>query len=94
MNTKTFVGLVVLAVVLLYLFVPAAMKLNKLKSQKSELQQDIQSLSAKNQVLENELRLLKEDPVYREYIARKTFKRAKEGEIVYKFVSPEEVAKK
>ena len=38
------------------------------------------------EALEYELRLLKDDPVYLEKVARAQFNKAKEGEVVYKVV--------
>ena len=46
---------------------------------------------ARNRVLENELRLLKEDPVYVEGVARRLFRKSKEGEVIYKIVPAEEI---
>lgn len=74
-----------------YLVAPAFFKLAKLKHQRKELSQEIRELNARNQKLENELRLLREDPVYLEYIARKKFKKAKEGEVIYRIVDTGEV---
>ena len=90
MRTKTLLGLVLLLAVLTYLFVPAALKLHKLKHQNNRLETEIQMLSARNQTLQSELRLLREDPVYIEYVARKTFNRAKDGEVIYRLVSADE----
>jgi len=91
MKTRTITIWVVLVAALLYLMVPIFWKVHKLKGQQTNLEEEIRQLSTKNQVLERELRLLKEDPVYMEYIARKKFRQAKEGEVVYKLVSPEEL---
>ena len=93
MRPKNVAGWLVLAGVLLYLFLPVSLKLKKLKAQFADLEADIQRLSARNQVLENELRLLKTDPVYVESVARKTFNKSKDGEVIYKLVEPEEEKK-
>jgi cell division protein FtsB len=69
--------------------VPVALKLNKLRNQSADLETEIRKLTARNQVLENELKLLKSDPVYIEYTARKTFNKSKEGEVIYKLVEPQ-----
>ena len=87
MKARTLVGVMVLAAVLSYLLLPAAFKFHRLKNQNERLEIDIQTLSARNQTLQHELRLLKEDPVYIEYIARRTFNKAKEGEVIYRLVS-------
>lgn len=87
MNRRTRIVVAILTfVALAYLVAPAFLKLGKLKAQKKELLAEIRELSGQNQVLENELRLLKEDPVYLEYITRKKFKKAKPGEIIYQIV--------
>lgn len=91
MRRRTIAGVLIFAAVLAYLFVPAAMKLYKLKRQDSRLEREIEALSTRNLVLQNEFRLLREDPIYIEQIARKTFRKAKDGEIVYRLVEPEEL---
>ncbi len=92
MKPKAVAGWLALAALLAYLFVPVTLKLNKLKHQSADLETEIRTLTARNQVLENELKLLKSDPVYIEYTARKTFNKSKEGEVIYKLVTPEEGA--
>jgi cell division protein DivIC len=88
MKPKTLLAIVVL-VVLPFVFVPLLTKLHSLKQQNVSLKAEVAKLSAQEQLLSHELELLKEDPVYIEHVARKTFGKAKEGEIVYKLVSPE-----
>jgi len=91
MKARKRIFWIILAAALVYLLVPKFWKVRELQQQKSILEEEIQQLSSKNQVLENELRLLKEDPVYIEHIARKKFRQAKEGEVVYKLVPAEEL---
>ena len=81
----------ILSVALAYILIPKFWKVHELNQQKSELEQEIRHLSTHNQLLENELRLLKEDPVYIEHMARRKFRQAKEGEVIYKLVPPEEL---
>jgi len=76
--------------VLVYLFLPVAFKIRKLDTQSATLRSEIQRLSSKNQLLENELYLLKNDPVYIESVARKTFNKTRDGELIYKVVPAEE----
>ena len=91
MKARTRILWITLAAILIYLLAPKFWKVHELKDQKTQLEEEIRQLSSRNQVLENELRLLKEDPVYIEHIARKKFRQAKEGEVVYKLVPPEEL---
>ena len=55
-------------------------------SSKSGLETELRKLQEENLKLENELRLLRQDPVYLEKVARRKFNKAKENEIVYKVV--------
>jgi cell division protein FtsB len=84
---------VLIGVLLLWVFVPIVAKIARLKTQKADLQIEIQRLAMRNQALDQEIKQLRNDPVYVEYMARRTFGTAKEGEIVYKIVSPEEAKK-
>ncbi|MBF0254349.1 MAG: septum formation initiator family protein [Candidatus Omnitrophica bacterium] len=79
------------ALVLALVLAPIYWRVVKLNRQKSGLETEVRQLQAMNQVLENKLRLLNEDPVYVEYIARRKFRKGKEGEVVYEIVSPEEL---
>ena len=94
MRTRAWAVWLVLLAVLAYLFVPVIFKVQKLRYESAELDLEIQRLSAKNQTLRNELRLLKDDPVYIEHVARRTFKKAKEGEVIYRVESPQETPKR
>jgi cell division protein FtsB len=58
----------------------------KLSARSENLEKELSQLKYQNLALENELRLLKNDPVYLEKVAREKFKKAKQGEIVYKVV--------
>lgn len=73
-------------VVLGWLFTPAVSKLVRLNQKAVELEDDIKRLMVENRVLENEMKLLNEDPVYVERVARRLFRKAKEGEIIYRIV--------
>lgn len=92
MKPKTVLWIAVTGA-LVWLFVPAYLKVQRLESKKQELESEVASLSARNQKLQNELRLLKSDPVYIEHVARKTFNKSKEGEVVYKLVPADEAKK-
>jgi cell division protein FtsB len=84
-----FAGLLVLFVILL---MPKVMHVQKLKARSQNLDQEIKSIQLENQRMENELKLLREDPVYLEKVAREKFNKAKEGEIVYKVVRQPDVS--
>lgn len=78
-----FAGLLVLFAILL---MPKIMHVQKLKARSQSLNGEIRQIQLENQRMENELKLLREDPVYLEKVAREKFNKAKEGEIVYKVV--------
>jgi cell division protein FtsB len=71
--------------------VPIGRKYYKLHCQEKALKREVYRLTEKRVLLNNELRLLATDPVYVEQVARRVFNKAKEGEVVCKFVSPEEL---
>ncbi len=80
-----FVFLVFLAL-FLALLTPRLIQVQSLKSRGENLQKELIKLRRENQALENELHLLREDPVYLEKVARVKLNKAKQGEIVYKIV--------
>lgn len=86
MRPRTLLGLIAVGAFLVYSFAPIAVKVYKLRTQEAALKQDVRDLVKQKMALQNELMLLREDPVYVEMIARRTFNLAKEGEIVYQFV--------
>ncbi len=90
MKNRQWILAAIVGAVLLWLFLPAAYKIHKLSSQSQSLEAEIQRLEMKNQILENELKLLQNDPVYIEHVARKTFNKTRDGELIYKVVPAEE----
>ena len=78
-----FAGLGVLFVVFL---TPKLLQIEKLQRRSDALEAEVARLKAEDTALEAQLRLLRDDPVYLEKIAREKFNKAKEGEIVYKVV--------
>ncbi len=90
MKRKTFLWFFII-VVFAWLFTPAVTKVVRLNQKAAELEDDIKRLMVQNRVLGNELKLLSEDPVYVEKIARRLFRKAKEGEIIYRIVPAEEI---
>jgi len=92
MRRRAFVVFwVLMSAVLLYVLVPIFWKVSQLRRDEARLSEEVRLLKMKNQVLENKLRLIQEDPVYVEYLARKKFRKAKEGEVIYRLVPREEL---
>ena len=85
-NATTTVVFVLLAVLFAFLLVPRMVQVRSLRERSESLEKDLLGLKKQNEALEYELRLLKDDPVYLEKVARAQFNKAKEGEVVYKVV--------
>lgn len=81
---------VFLGAVFVALLVPKVIQLRQLQERSRKLDVEINKLQKENKALENELTLLRVDPVYLEKVAREKFNKAKQGEIVYKVVRPTE----
>ena len=69
---------------LAFALAPKLVRVMNLQLRSDRLEAELKAIRRQNMLLENELRLLKSDPVYLERVARKKFNKAKEGEIVYK----------
>lgn len=82
-STLLFLAVVIVFVALLS---PRLYSVWKLDRRSTDLNTEIIRLKKENALLERELRLLREDPVYLEKVAREKFNKAKQGEIVYKVV--------
>ncbi len=67
-------------------FLPSFTKIQDLRQKNIELEQEIKRLQHQHQQLEKEKRLLVDDPVYFEKIAREKMGIAKEGEIIYRII--------
>ena len=77
----------ILLFVLFVIFIsPKIIRIGNLSRRSDNLENEITRLKAEDKSLETELRLLRDDPVYVEKVAREKFNKAKEGEIVYKVV--------
>lgn len=82
-----------LVFVLFFLFLlPKIMHVRQLQERSRSLESELVKIKRSNLKLEEELRLLREDPVYLEKIAREKFNKVKEGEIVYRVVREGEPA--
>jgi len=88
----TFLAFLLVSALFLVFLAPKVFHERKLETRSRSLEAEIRKIRLENQALENELRLLKEDPVYLEKVAREKFNKAKQGEIVYKVVREGEKA--
>ena len=84
-------SLAVAAAFILFL-VPKMLHVYTLETRQKNLEAELRRLQLQDQRLENELRLLRSDPVYLEKVARDKLNKAKEGEIVYKVVREGEIS--
>ena len=85
-NATTTAVFIALAALFAFLLIPRMMQVQSLRERSEKLNKDLLELKKQNEALEYELRLLKDDPVYLEKVARAQFNKAKEGELVYKVV--------
>ena len=76
----------IVAVTVLVFFVPSFSKLQDLRQKNMKYENQIGDLRKKNVQLTEEQRLLQDDPVYLEKVAREKMGLAREGEVVYKIV--------
>lgn len=92
MEKRDIIKISLVLVILLILLVPRFYKLqrnkNKLRTQIQFQKQRIEQLKKENTALGEEIQLLKEDPDYREEVARNEMGLIKKGEIIYR-TSPE-----
>ena len=77
---------ILLVVVFIAFTIPRIAHVEKLQERSDALEEELKKIKIENKRMETELRLLKDDPVYLEKVAREKFNKAKEGEIVYKVV--------
>ena len=82
----TAVLFILLFVLFVIFIIPRLAQIQALQKRSDNLEREIARLKAQDASLEGELRLLRDDPVYIEKVAREKFNKAKEGEIVYKVV--------
>jgi len=78
-----------LAIIILLCFLPSYSKMQDMEKKNWEYQREIEALKEKNAKLEEERKLLEEDPVYLEKVAREKMGLIKEGEVVYKITPAE-----
>ena len=89
---KNAVGLFLLAIIVLIIFLPSYTKMQDLKQKNLDYKRQIEQLRQKSSELREEKRLLENDPVYLEKVAREKMGLIREGEVVYK-ITPVSVNK-
>lgn len=91
MEKKKIVVLSVLGLILLgVIFIPGYLKIKRLLRQNRELERQIKETKQANRRLEEEQEKLESDPVYLEKVLREKLGLAKEGEIIYKVLPPQQ----
>ena len=86
---KNAVTLFLFTIVIFLLFLPSYTKLQDLKQKNEDYDHQITLLKDRFVKLKEEERLLKEDPIYLEKVAREKMGLIREGEVVYKIRSKE-----
>ena len=74
----------IFALLILVVFLPTFSKKQQLQEKNDQLQAEINSLKEHNAALMAEQKLLEEDPVYLEKVAREKMGVVREGEVIYK----------
>jgi len=87
---KNGIFLFIFAFFVLAVFVPSYSDLQDLKVRNAELEAEIVALQQRNIELTREKKLLDEDPVYLEKVAREKMGIVREGEMVLKLKTEEE----
>lgn len=77
-------------VLIMLIFLPAYSKIQKLKSKDTMLSQQLKYLEQENERLQEEIQMLKTDPVYIEEVARDKLKVARDNEIIYRVIEGNE----
>ncbi len=85
-KSVTAVVFIVFVVIFIALVIPKMVHVQKLEERSQALEEELNKIRVENKRMEMELRLLRDDPVYLEKVAREKFNKAKQGEIVYKVV--------
>ncbi len=87
---KNSFGFFAFLVLLLILFLPGYTKLQELRDKNYDLEAKIKKLYKENVLLQEELKLIEEDPVYQEQVAREQMGLVRPGEIPIKIVPAKE----
>jgi len=81
---KNALGLFFLTIIVLIIFLPSYTKMQDLKQKNLDYKRQLEQLQQKSAELKEEKRLLENDPVYLEKVAREKMGLIREGEVVYK----------
>ena len=85
---KNAFWLFIFSVVILVVFLPSYTKMQDLFQKNVDYQHQIQTFQVKNSQLHREKKMLEDDPVYLEKVAREKLGLIKQGEVVYR-VNPD-----
>jgi len=83
---KNAIWLFIISVLVLFVFLPSYTQLQDLKKRTLEYEREIERLQLEQAELIEERRLLEDDPVYLEKVARQKMGLIREGEVVYKIM--------
>lgn len=81
---KNAIWLFAITLFVLFLFLPSYTKLQDLKQRNTDYERQIQILKERKIKLTEEKRLLEQDPVYLEKVAREKMGLIRKGEVIYK----------
>jgi cell division protein FtsB len=81
---KNAIWLFVITLFVLFLFLPSYTKLQDLKQRNIDYERQVQILKERKIKLTEEKRLLEQDPVYLEKVAREKMGLIRKGEVIYK----------
>ncbi len=87
---KKWFGFSVILILLLIIFLPGYTKVQELRDTNRDLEAKIRKLYKDNVLLQEELKLIAEDPVYQEQVAREQMGLVRPGEIPIKIVPVKE----
>jgi cell division protein FtsB len=87
---KKWFGFFAILVLFLILFLPGYTKVQELRDTNRDLEVKIKKLYKENVLLQEELKLIAEDPVYQEQVAREKMGLVRPGEIPIKVVPAKE----
>ena len=81
------------AVFMLALFLPGYTKLQELRDKNRDMTVRIKKLVVENSLLQEELKLVKDDPVYQEKIARERLGVVRKGEVPFRVIPEQNKAR-
>ncbi|HBR15001.1 MAG TPA: hypothetical protein DD723_05600 [Candidatus Omnitrophica bacterium] len=91
---KSAIGIFVVTVLVFILFLPSFSKMQDIRQKNIEYEKEIRQLKIRNVRLLEEKRLLEEDPVYLEKVAREKMGVMREGEVLFRLTPAGEDQKK